>query len=94
MAIRRSLVLLAILAATAAAAAAADADAQTPPKSFAQPTTIRELLAVSKPDEWRLLDPEATLYLELSIGRVIIELAPAFAPRHVANIQKFARAHW
>jgi peptidylprolyl isomerase len=88
MSIRRSLVLLAMLAAAAAA------HAQTPPKSFAQPTTIRELLAVSKPDEWRPLDPEATLYLELSIGRLIIELAPAFAPRHVANIQKFARAHW
>jgi peptidylprolyl isomerase len=88
MPIRRSLVLLAILAVAAAARA------QTPPKSFAQPTTIRELLAVSKPDEWRPLDPEATLYLELSIGRVVIELAPAFAPRHVANIQKFARAHW
>jgi peptidylprolyl isomerase len=74
--------------------AAAVAGAQTPPKSFKQPTTIRELLAVSKPTDWRALDPDYTLYLELSGGRIVIELAPAFAPRHVANILTLARAHW
>jgi peptidylprolyl isomerase len=81
---------LAVMLALAAAAAAA----QTPPKKFAQPATVRELIATSDPRDWRPLDPEHTLYLELGSGRVTIELAPEFAPRHVANIEKLARAHW
>ena len=84
---RRWLVSLAVFASLAV-------NAQTPPKRFAQPTTIRELIAASKPEDWRLLDPAHTLYLELATGRVVIELAPAFAPRHVANIEKLAHAHW
>ena len=73
---------------------AATAQAETPPKKFAQPATERELIATSQPEDWRPLDPEHTLYLELSTGRVAIELAPQFAPRHVANIEKLAHAHW
>lgn len=40
---------------------------------------------------WRTLDPENTLYMELASGRVIIELAPGFAPQHVANIKTMAK---
>jgi len=83
----RPLALIAVLAAAAAAA-------QTPPKKFAQPTTVRELIASSQPTDWRPMDPDHTLVLELTNGRVTIELAPQFAPRHVANIEKLARAHW
>ena len=36
--------------------------------------------------------PTNTLYLELPAGRVIIELAPRFAPQHVANIKAAGRA--
>lgn len=53
--------------------------------------TMAELLARSKPSDWRTLDPENTLYVELSNGRVVIELAPAFAPNHVANVKALAR---
>lgn len=56
--------------------------------------TMAEVLATSKPDDWRPLDPENTLYLELAAGRVVIELAPAFAPRHVANVKALAREHY
>jgi len=69
-------------------------EAQTPPKRFQQPTTVRELLATTNPEDWRPLPPEHTLYLELATGRIVIELAPALAPRHVANIEKLAHAHW
>jgi len=31
------------------------------------------------------------LYLELAAGRVVIELAPDFAPRHVDNVKTLAR---
>jgi peptidylprolyl isomerase len=53
--------------------------------------TMAEVLAASKPADWRPLDPENTLYLELPAGRVVMELAPDFAPRHVANIRTLAR---
>jgi len=49
--------------------------------------TMQQVLDASKPGDWRSLDPDNTLYLELESGRVVIELAPAFAPRHVANIK-------
>jgi len=56
--------------------------------------TMAEVLAASKPSDWRPLDPENTLYLELAGGRVVIELAPAFASRHVANVKALAREHY
>jgi peptidylprolyl isomerase len=57
--------------------------AADPPKS---PTTA-DVLAASQPSEWRALDPDRTLYMELPSGRVVIELAPEFAPKHVANLR-------
>jgi len=52
---------------------------------------MAEVLAASKPGDWRSLDPENTLYMDLAGGRVVIELAPAFAPQHVANVKALAR---
>jgi peptidylprolyl isomerase len=57
----------------------------------AKSLTTAEIIAQSRPSDWRALDPQKTLYLELPAGRVIIELAPEFAPRHVANILALAR---
>lgn len=64
------------------------------PVKAAPPATMAELLAASQPADWRALDPENTLYLDLTNGRVVIELAPAFAPRHVANVKALAREHY
>jgi peptidylprolyl isomerase len=58
----------------------------------AKQPSMSEVLAASSPADWRPLDLENTLYVELPAGRVVIELAPAFAPRHVANIKTLARA--
>jgi len=55
---------------------------------------MTDLLAASKPSDWRALDAENTLYLELTNGRVVIELAPTFAPNHVANIKALVREHY
>jgi len=55
------------------------------------PHTMAEVLAASTPTDWRALDPEYTLYLQLASGRVVIELAPAFAPAHVENLRMLAR---
>jgi peptidylprolyl isomerase len=54
--------------------------------------SMDELLAKSPAKDWRAVDLENTLYMELPSGRVIIELAPAFAPNHVANIKALVRS--
>lgn len=56
--------------------------------------TVAEVLALAKSDDWRPLDPENTLYLQVSGQRVVIELNPLFAPRHVANVKALAREHY
>jgi cyclophilin family peptidyl-prolyl cis-trans isomerase len=59
-----------------------------------KPKTMADVLAASTPSDWRPLDPESTLYLELAIGRIVIELAPLFAPQHAANIKALVREHY
>ncbi len=56
--------------------------------------TMQQVLDASAPGDWRSLVPEDTLYLDLPAGRVVIELAPTFAPLHVANIRELVRAHY
>ena len=56
--------------------------------------SMPEVLAASTPADWRALDPDNTLYVELPGGRVVIELAPRFAPLHVANIKTLTRARY
>jgi peptidylprolyl isomerase len=63
-------------------------------ESPAKAQTMQQVLEASKPADWRALDPDNTLYLDLPVGRVVIELAPAFAPLHAANIRTLAREHY
>jgi len=84
--IRRSAaVTLAVLCAmvTGAGRAAAQAAGAAP--------TMASVLAGTKPSDWRPLDLENTLYFDLPGGRVVIELAPSFAPGHVANVKALVR---
>jgi peptidylprolyl isomerase len=74
---------MALLALFANVAAAAD-----------QALTAQDVLAHSTASDWRALDPESTLYMELAGGRVVIELAPAFAPIHVTNVKQLVRQHY
>lgn len=60
----------------------------------AKPKTSKELLDASQPSDWRTPDPASTLYMQLATGRVVIELAPQFAPEHVANIRTLAHGHY
>lgn len=53
--------------------------------------TMAEVIAASTPADWRSLDPADTVYLTLDSGRVVIELAPGFAPEHAANIRTLVR---
>jgi peptidylprolyl isomerase len=63
-------------------------------EAAAKPVTVADLLAGSPAADWRMPDPEDTLYMDLARGRVVIELASRVAPRHVANIRALARAHY
>jgi len=74
----------------AAMADAADGKRQElPPKP-----SVADVVKLSKPTDWRALDPDNTLYMELPAGRVVIELAPGFAPNHVKNIKALVREHY
>ncbi|HEY4081567.1 MAG TPA: peptidylprolyl isomerase [Burkholderiaceae bacterium] len=52
--------------------------------------TSAEILAAAPESDWRNLDPNNTVIMTLAQGPVIIELAPRFAPEHVANIRALA----
>jgi peptidylprolyl isomerase len=64
------------------------------PAGAAAAPTMAEILAASAAADWRPLDLDNTLYVELPAGRVIIELAPRFAPLHVASIKTLVRARY
>ena len=66
------------LSALAATAFAADLPARP---------SAGDLVKQSTPADWRPLDPNNTLYMELPAGRVVIELAPDFAPLSIANLK-------
>ena len=53
--------------------------------------SAKEIIDAAPASAWRDLDPANTLYMELPAGRVVIELAPGFAPEHVANIKTMAK---
>lgn len=77
---KRHLALL-LLALTAAA----------PPKKMTPP----DVVAAAPASAWRAIPAEDLLVMTLEGGaRVVIQLAPDFAPVHVANIRKFASGNY
>jgi peptidylprolyl isomerase len=88
-----------------AATTAAD-EARAKPETDARYTFWRPAPVVDAPDPnqivqnapreaWRPIAPENLLVVELKEGgRILIELAPDFAPVHVANVRAFAAAGW
>lgn len=61
--------------------------ASTAEETPSTPPTMPDVLASSSPSDWRAVDPADALVLDLPAGRVIMALAPEFAPEHVANIK-------
>ena len=98
------------LIAAATAAALSASCTQTPvsadPDADARYTFWRPAPVADAPDPtatvnaapasaWRAIDPENLLIMDLADGgRVAIELAPDFAPVHVANIRALAKGGW
>jgi peptidylprolyl isomerase len=71
-------------------AATASAEPAKPPQ-----ITPASVLARADPSDWVPVDPNQLLVMDLAGGgRVVILLAEAFAPVHVANIRALAHAHW
>ena len=86
----RARVAVAMLASLAAAGVQAQGT-PTAAEAPGKPRTVADVLAATTAADWRSLDPENTLYLQLPAGRVVIELAPAFAPLHAANLRTLVR---
>ena len=88
---------LAIGLATAACAREADTSASADVAIAAMAQTATASVSTAYPfpeDAWRDLDPENTLYIETPHGRIVVELAPEFAPNHVERMKTLARAHF
>jgi peptidylprolyl isomerase len=59
------------------------------------PVTPGTIVAKAVAADWAAVPAEDLLLLDLSNGRrVVIALAPAFAPVHIANIRTLTRAGW
>jgi peptidylprolyl isomerase len=62
------------------------------PAAYATPNDI---VHTAPPQDWAAFDPDDLLVIDLERGgQVVIALADAFAPVHIANIRRLARAHW
>ena len=78
---------LAIAAAISAALPSLHAATIRAPSELPAKQTVADVIKASTPADWRALDPANTLYMDIAAGRIVIELAPEFAPKHVANIK-------
>jgi peptidylprolyl isomerase len=57
--------------------------------------TPNDIVAQSPPSAWQTIGPDDLLVMDLQNGgRVVVQLAPEFAPAHVANIRALARASY
>lgn len=86
-------ILLSALA-LAICAATAPGQAQTPAAARPEPPSLADILQASPASDWRALDQNNLLYMDLPTGRVIIELSPEFSPQHAANVQALAHANY
>ena len=61
----------------------------------AKPKTPSDIVAAAPANAWKDVDPDDLMVIELRNGaQVIIQLAPLFAPVHVANIRALAKGGW
>lgn len=56
--------------------------------------TSAEILEATTAGDWRVLDPENTLYIETEGGRVVVALSTGLAQNHVAWIKTLARQNF
>jgi cyclophilin family peptidyl-prolyl cis-trans isomerase len=74
-------------------AAVARRNLANPPCAPATRTLPAEITdAQNDPQNWRAVDPENLLMLNTSKGRVLIEMFPILAPKHVEQVKRITRA--
>lgn len=82
----------ALLAAAALAALAAAASA-APKKPAAAPAAVAAPSAPTAAD-WRTPDPNDVLVIDTNKGRIIVEMVPEVAPKHVAQVRALAHRNF
>jgi peptidylprolyl isomerase len=61
----------------------------------AKKLTPNDIVASSPASAWKTIDPDNLLVIDLKNGgRVVVQLAPSFAPVHVANIKALAKGNY
>jgi len=77
---------------TTGAAQGSEAAAQSQAEDGAQPGAA--IIAQAPDSAWRTVNPEDLLRIETRHGDIWVELAPEFAPNHVAQVKALARQGW
>ena len=85
--------ILALLALPLCLPAIAGSPTGAPSKGRDTPSSA-QILSGSGRWEWRRPNPEDLLVMRLRSGRVVMELDPAYAPLHVANIRTLVRERY
>ena len=83
-----------IFAAVLAASPAFAATTTTATKAKPAVKAAADILKDSPATDWRALDPQNVLLMNLPQGQVVIELAPRLAPLMVANIRALAHGNY
>jgi peptidylprolyl isomerase len=61
---------------------------------LAAPLQPDEIVKAAPNSDWQAVDPANTIYMDLPTGRVIIVLAPGFAPNTATHIRQLAHDHY
>ncbi len=62
--------------------------------TFAATTAVVGIILSDRAAAQPKVDPENTLYMDLKNGRVVIQLLPDLAPKHVERVKMLAREHF
>jgi peptidylprolyl isomerase len=65
--------------------------AQAPPPSLTN-TSADQIIADAPASAWVAIDPDDIMVMDTAAGRMVIQLAPLFAPAHVAAIKALVKA--
>ena len=60
-------------------------------RAFVATFLATPIVVMSSMSEAQTADPENTVYLDLKDGRVVIQLLPELAPKHVARVKELCR---
>ncbi|MEM6913960.1 MAG: peptidylprolyl isomerase [Pseudomonadota bacterium] len=81
--IKQFLICLGVVAACLYGAASA--------QDVAAPDVVQGILDDASKDEWRTVDPDNVLVLDLPSGELLVEMRPDLAPRHIERITTLVR---